>query len=839
MLLLYPKCPPCRYPLQLRDGKVGVATFQTLEDQPVKDRSRISIGSQVLLLLWGICGSAAAHAEHSVPISEATLEFVQSYCIHCHSSDNPEGNLNLEGEALNFATDQAPSAGVEGSNSRETWEHVLKRLETRQMPPPDTDRPTEEAYVDAVAELRKTLDQLADETNSVGRVPTFRRLTRTEYQNAIRDLLRLKVDASDLLPKDEASFGFDNITVTKLTPTLLNRYVKAAETISQLAMSASSGEVVSRTIRIAPDQTQAQHVPGLPLGTRGGILIDQFVAEPGEYEVSVRLMRDRNEEVEGLTSDHELRMLLNRKSMASFKVQRPKNATGHLTADQHLKARFHIPSGQQKLGITFVAKSESLIETRRQPLNVQFNHHRHRRQGPAVYSVSITGPYSVSGSTETESRRLLLKDRADSVTDAESVAMKTLGRIMRRAYRRPIDEADLKVPLQFFRDAFSEKLSAKSTSDRFEAGLQAALEAVLVNPNFLLRVQRQPPDVASGAAYSVDDLELASRLSFFLWSSLPDEELLSLAESEQLNKPDVLEFQIHRMLDDARSDALVTNFARQWLYLSNLKSVSPDARLFPDFDQNLRTAMRQETELFFRDMLRNDQSVTALLKSDFTFLNERLARHYEIPHVIGSRFRKVSLKPEDHRGGLLRHGSLLTVTSYATRTSPVLRGNWVLKNILGTPPPPPPENVPDLKDNTVDATLSVRERLNEHRANPACASCHNLMDPIGFSLECYDAVGRFRPFQEGRQIDISGGLPDGQECNGIQDLEEGLLARPEIFVSAFTEKLMTFGLGRGLTYRDRSAVRRIVDGATESNFRFSDLVIGIVNSKPFRMRTAE
>lgn len=807
----------------------------------MNDRSKILIGScHLAIVLTSVCLAMPADAaEHSLPVSKATLQFVQDYCIDCHSGDSQEGDLNLERDVLGFVTDDELSNGSKNGGSWETWEHVLKRLETRQMPPPDADKPSEEVYKIAVAELRKTLDQLADESDSVGRVSTFRRLTRTEYQNAVRDLLRLKIDAKELLPKDEASFGFDNITVTTLTPTLLNRYVKAAETVSQLAVSASSGEVVSRTIRIAPDLTQAQHVPGLPLGTRGGLVIDQFIAEPGEYEISVRLMRDRNEEVEGLTSEHELRLLLNRKSMASFQIQRPKNATGHLTADQHLKARIHIPSGQQKIGVTFVAKSDALIESRRQPLNVQFNHHRHRRQGPAVYSVSITGPYSVIGDAETESRRILLGQRPSASEDSEAVATQTLRRIMRRAYRRPVDVADLKVPLQFFRNAFAEQTTERDDTERFEAGLQAALEAILVNPNFLLRVQRQPKDVASGDAYFVDSLELASRLSFFLWSSLPDDQLLAVAESGELNRPDVLQSEVRRLLKDNRADALVTNFARQWLYLNNLQSVSPDARLFPDFDQNLRTAMQQETELFFRDMLRNDRSVTALLKSDFTFLNERLARHYEIPHVAGSRFRKVDLKPGDRRGGLLRHGSLLTVTSYATRTSPVLRGNWVLKNILGTPPPPPPENVPDLKDNTVDATLSVRERLNEHRANPACASCHNLMDPIGFSLESYDAVGRFRPFHEGRRVDISGGLPDGQEFNGISDLEDGLMARPEIFVATLTEKLMTFGLGRGLTFRDRSAVRKIVDDAADSNFRFSDLVIGIVDSKPFRMRTAE
>jgi hypothetical protein len=401
---------------------------------------------------------------------------------------------------------------------------------------------------------------------------------------------------------------------------------------------------------------------------------------------------------------------------------------------------------------------------------------------------------------------------------------------MRRAYRRPVSEADLEKPMEFYRKAQAE--------DGFEAGIEAALSAVLISPEFLFRVEQDPAEVAPNTAYRISDLDLASRISFFLWSSIPDEELLDTAISGALHKPKVLEKQVRRMLADARSQNLVNNFAEQWLYLRNLESLTPDLRLFPDFDDNLRQAFRQETELFVANILREDRSVLDLLKADYTFLNERLAKHYGIPNVYGSRFRRVALGKDAQRGGLLRQGSILTVTSYATRTSPVIRGKWVLENILGTPPPPPLPNVPALKDNTVSATLSVRERLAEHRSNAACASCHNLMDPVGFSLENFDAIGRWRTVEEGQPIDATGGLPDGSKFTGVSGLEDGLRNRPELFVGTLTEKLLTFALGRGIEPYDAPAVRKIVQDAQAKDFRFSSVILGIVNSTPFTMRTS-
>lgn len=401
--------------------------------------------------------------------------------------------------------------------------------------------------------------------------------------------------------------------------------------------------------------------------------------------------------------------------------------------------------------------------------------------------------------------------------------------LMRRAYRRPVHEEDLQRPLALYRQARAE--------EGFEAGIEMGLSAILVNPHFLFRIELDPPGALPHSTYRLTDIELASRLSFFLWSSIPDDELLERAERKELSDPEVLAQQVLRMLADERSRSLVSNFAAQWLYLRNLESTTPDARLFPDFDDNLRRAFRRETELLFEKVLREDLSVLNLLRSDETFLNQRLARHYDIPHVYGSRFRPVHLEPDSIRGGLLRHGSILTVTSYATRTSPVIRGHWILKNILGVPPPPPPPDVPDLEDSAVSAKLSVRERLAVHRANPACSSCHDLMDPVGFCLENFDAVGRWRDFEFGQPVDSSGGLPDGSQFTGVAGLEEGLLQRPELFVGTMAEKLLIFALGRGVEFDDAPVIRRIVRESRANDYRLSSVILAIVQSPPFQMRT--
>jgi hypothetical protein len=492
--------------------------------------------------------------------------------------------------------------------------------------------------------------------------------------------------------------------------------------------------------------------------------------------------------------------------------------------------RVPVGAGPHQLGVTFLKNPSSLVETKRQPYQAHYNMHRHPRLTPAIYQVSINGPYDSSGPGETPARRQILFARPTKPSEEDPCAEQIVSNLVHRAYRRPVSPMDLQKPMEFYRNAKS--------AEGFEAGIESALSAVLVSPEFLFRIERDPSNASSNTVYRLTDLALASRLSFFLWSSIPDDELLAAAEQGELHRPKILERQVRRMLQDPRALNLVRNFADQWLHLRNLDSITPDLRLFPDFDDNLRQAFRRESELHFETILREDHSVLELLQAEYTFVNERLAKHYGIPNVYGSRFRRIGLDKESERGGLLRQGSVLTVTSYATRTSPVVRGKWILENIIGAPPPPPLPNVPALKDNTVSASLSVRARLAEHRSNAACASCHNLMDPIGFSLENFDAIGRWRAFEDGSPIDATGGLPDGSKFSGVSGLEEGLLKSPELFAGTMTEKLLTFALGRGVETYDAPAVRAILREAQANDYRFSTIILGIVNSTPFTMRKA-
>jgi hypothetical protein len=730
---------------------------------------------------------------------------VQQYCLGCHNDRLKTAGLSLE----------KSSAEAHPGD----WEKVVRRLRARQMPPQPLPRPKDVDYANAVKALEARLDKVP---LNAGRTDTFRRLTRAEYRNAIRDLLALDVDVSSLLPLDEASHGFDNMTLGELSPTLLERYLAAARKISRLAIGIAPKQPGGEMIVLKPDLTQEDHFDGLPVGTRGGTKLTHTFAADAEYELTIRLARDRNEHVEGLRGVHQVEVLVDRERVKLFQVE-PSPTGDHQAVDRHLTFRIPLKAGPHELAVTFPKLPALLLETEKQPYPAHFNMDRHPRITPALYSISINGPYGAKGAGDTPSRRRIYGCKTE---DLNCVKQNLLA-VMRRAYRRPVGPADLAAPLRFFQE------SRKTES--FDTAMEMALRAVLVSPEFLFRVEQTPEGVQAGQNYRIPDLQLASRLSFFLWSSIPDDELLKVAAAGTLRQPAVLRQQVKRMLADGRSRALIDNFAGQWLYLRNLDTVTPDMRSFVDFDENLRLAMRRETELFFESVLREDRSALALLKADYTFLNERLARHYGIPNVYGGHFRRVQLEPQQMRGGLLRQGSLLTVTSYATRTSPVIRGKWVLDNILGIPPPAPPANVPALKENaSVGKQMTLRERLAEHRKNPACFGCHQLMDPIGFALENYDAVGRWR-----RSDDIAGGMPDGSKFEGVEGLEKGLLARPELFVTTLTEKLLAYSLGRGVETYDAAAVRKIVRQTEGQQHKLGSIILGVIESEPFQMRRSQ
>ncbi len=806
--------------------------------------------------------------------------FATKFCVDCHDGDSASGgfdlSLALDGKMETLA------------DHRHLWERVNVQLAAGRMPPDDARRPTVGQSVSMRANLETLLNQYARQHPVAYPTVALRRLNRTQYQNAVRDLLGVEVDAIQLLPKDEESHGFDNVTVSNLSPALMNRYLAAAEQICHQAVGGRRAKLGGATVRVKPDITQEKHIDGLPPGTRGGTVFNHHFAHDGQYELTIRLARDRNEEVEGLRGKHTVCFLLDGQPQQDFEVKRPADSDFSVV-DKHLRHRFSVSAGRHEIGVTFYEKSAAVIETVRQPFESAYNVHRHPRQNPAIYQVSITGPWldkssaddksstgDASSPEESEcsiSHRLLgLTDvtAADKTERPLETARALLQRCVRIAYRRPVTSDDVAVPMKFFRKTFESDAAAIAdrtnvdcaTAERFDAAIEDALTSVLVNPNFLLQVSATPPGLSSGTTYRISDMELASRLSFFLWSSIPDDELLSVAELGLLHKPQQLKKQVLRMLSSPKAKALATNFAAQWLYLRNLESITPDLRLFPDFDDNLRQAMKRESELLFEDLIANDSSVLKLIHPGHMFLNERLAKHYGIPHVYGSHFRKVSAvtggenRGSNHdavsneaacdeaacdgaeRGGLLRNASVLTVTSYATRTSPTIRGDWILKNFLGIELPPPPPDVPTLEDNTVDASLPIRARLAVHRENVACASCHDLMDPIGFALENYSALGQWRDAENGVRVDAKVVLPDGREIDGVAGLEKLIAQSPKMFVQTVTKKLMIFAIGRGLEENENPALREIVTGAQKNDFRFSSLILGIVNSQPFQWSAA-
>ena len=728
--------------------------------------------------------------------------FLDRYCAACHNERLKSGGLSLAQVDLSRPGAQS-----------ELWEKVARKLRTGVMPPPNVLQPFEVERREILTWLETSLDAASAAKLNPGRTETLRRLNRTEYQNAIRDLLALDIDAAALLPADESGHGFDNVNVGDLSATLLNRYISAAQKISRLAVGSTQSSLQSDTISLPADLTQEDQLPGLPIGTRGGLSTSYTFAQDGEYEIQISLMRDLAGVVSGLREarSHEMLVLVDREPVQTFTISKA-TIGDEILNEKALKSRITVKAGPHNIAVTFLKEGSSLIETPRQPTQSRFNDRRHPRTAPAIDKISVTGPYSAKGSGETPSRRRLFVCRpiGQDKVEEEKCAGAILSLLTRRAYRRPIGKSDIDKPMAFYRKGRAE--------GDFDAGITAALAAVLTNPEFLFRVESDPKKVGENGVYRVGDLEFASRLSFFLWSSIPDDELRDLAAAGRLEDPAVLEAQVRRMLRHPRASALVDNFASQWLSLRGLQSSGPNPDLFPEFDENLRDAFRRETELFVGSQLQEDRSLADLLSADYTFVNERLARHYGIPNVYGSHFRRVRLT-DPARFGLLGKGSMLTVTSYGNRTSPVLRGHWLLDNVLGTPPPPPPANVPGLADKGEDGRpRSVRERMEQHRKDPQCASCHVAMDPLGFALENFDAVGKWRAMTEaGTPVDPDGALPDGTPIAGVAGLRTHLLNHREQFVGTVADKLLTYAIGRGTEYFDRPALRRLTREAVRGS----------------------
>jgi mono/diheme cytochrome c family protein len=782
--------------------------------------------------------STTAQSSAVPPIDRRLLD---QYCVSCHNERLRTGGLTLD----KIDVDRI------GANA-DVWEKVVRKLRGEQMPPTGRPRPDKPAAAAFVSSLEAALDRAGAAAPNPGR-PVTHRLNRTEYTNAIRDLLALEIDARSLLPADDTDeHGFDNNgEVLSISPALLERYLSAARRISRLAVGRPPAAPSIDTYTIPARLTQDDRIgEKLPFGSRGGAAITHHFPVDGEYAFTIQLQKTLYNAVRGLAEPHQLEVRIDRQRVKVFTiggapvVPPPASFAGTLSwnpeweryanhADEGLEVRVPVKAGARLIGISFVKRAWEAEDVLQPPrTGWGFGTDEMFDGSPGLESVTVQGPFGAGEAGDTPSRRKLFTCRPKRETEEEACARTILSALARRAYRRPVADDDVKTLIGFYRSGRRE--------GRFEAGVEAAVRRILISPDFLFRLELEPERLVAGAQYRVSNIALASRLSFFLWSSIPDEELLDLAARGKLQDPAVLERQVRRMLTDPRASSLVVNFAAQWLQLRDLRNVVPDPDLFPEWDESLRDAFRQETELFIQSQLREDRGIVDLLTANHTFANEQLARFYGIAGVYGSRFRRVPL-PGDERGGLLGHGSILTLSSYPNRTSPVLRGKWLLENILGSPPPPPPPDVPALKDKGANGERrSVRERLQEHRRNPVCATCHSQMDPLGFALENFNAIGMWRTIDEARTpIDSSGALPSGATFQGLNGLRTLLLARREQFVATVAERLLAYALGRGIEYYDRPTLRQILRDAASSDYRWSSVVLGIVRSAPFQMRRAE
>jgi mono/diheme cytochrome c family protein len=771
--------------------------------------------------------SPVAKAEEFQPM-------VTRYCSGCHNTRNPlPAGAPLAFDKVNLTDPGADAA---------TWERVVKKLGVGAMPPQGSPSPGAAELARFRSALVANLDAAALRKHDPGKF-VLHRLNRTEYANAVRDLLGVTIDATDLLPSDGGEFGFDNVaTALKTSPLMLERYVTAGLQVAELAVGNAGAEPGTATYTISTVVSQDQHVEGLPLGTRGGILVAHTFPADGEYVFSGRLLKTVAEGlsgVEGHETPHNFVVTIDGKQVFSAPVG---GKADHEAAKENTPVpreefnkrmtspRVRVTAGMHDVGFTFVERPQQ-EQNMWQPV-LRATQEAHNPSGmPRLRNGIIEGPYAVTGAGNSDMRKRLFVCTPKAAAQEAPCAERILSTVARRAFRRPLVKGDMDAALTIYREE-------RTAGGDFDAGIRAGLARVITSPAFLFRSEQDPAGSPAGTAHQISELDLASRLSFFLWSSIPDDELLDLAVAGRLRAPGVLEAQVRRMIAAPRADALMTNFTGQWLQLRNLDKVTPDVLLYPDFDDNVRQSFRKETELFFASIVRENRSVLTLLDGDYTFVNERLARHYGIPGVYGSRFRRVAVT-DPNRQGLLGQGSLLAMTSVANRTSPVLRGKYIISNLLNTPPLPPPAVVPDLAESAhKDRPSTVREQLERHRANPVCASCHRNIDPVGFALENFDAVGQWRTeTREGLPIDTAGLLADGTRLDGPTALRKALLSRPDVFASTVTEKLLIYALGRGLEPVDMPIVRSVVKNAAAQNYAMQSIVLGIVRSVPFQMRT--
>ena len=768
-----------------------------------------------------LVAACAPSREEQIAAHTSTID---GFCLDCHNSIDREGGLVLEGIDL-----------ADVAANSEIMEKMLLKLEGNLMPPSGAPRPDVEQVEELIASFEDWLAAQSVASPELGRMAAHR-LNRTEYGNAVRDVLGLTIDAAEYLPADDEAYGFDNMAdVLRVSPSLMDQYVSASAKLAALAVGDAETPVVNAVYRAPPDLAQYRHIPGLPLGTRGGLAIDHYFPLDAEYDFAVFLTRNIVGYMTGLEWPHELEISIDGERVFLAPVGGDEDnlmsdrnfSLAADTIDARLRTRVFVEAGQHKVSVAFLGRNSAQTQ---EPLELHTRDQDLQNMNgvPMVDYVTVIGPINPAGPGDTLSRRTIFSCRPTAVADEMPCVEQILSRLGRRAYRRPLAESEL----GDLRDLYALGREGRS----FERGIQTAIRGILSSPGFLFRSTEEPAGSRPGDIVALDDFALASRLSFFLWSSVPDDELLALAERHELSDPEVYAGQIARMLADPKAQELVENFAGQWLQLRNLRSARPDVSTFPDFDENLRRDLRTETELLFASIVREDRSVVDLLAADYSFLNERLARHYGISGIYGSHFRRVEGIPDERRG-LLGQGSVLTVTSYPNRTSPVVRGKWILENVLGTPVPPPPSDVPPFPENEPGvAERSVRERLDQHRENPVCASCHDVLDPLGLALENMDAIGRWRVREPGAVVDATGRMPDGTVVTGIVELREAIIGHPDRFATVVTEKLMTYALGRGLEYFDMPRVRAIVDAAEDEDYAFSAIVRGIATSDAFRMK---